>query len=85
MATQLHLSLLLLQVALQPNGIREKSGVPGEVALVVRMVDVQPDDVVGDAVAIKASVHSLHVSLVKVVPAALVVAEGKEWRQGLET
>lgn len=80
----LHLSLLLVQVALQPNRIGEKPGVPGEVALVVRVVDVQPDDVVGDAVAVEAGVHGLHVGLVAVAPAALVVAEGEERRQGLE-
>lgn len=80
----LHLSLLLLQVALQPNRIGEKPGVPGEVALGVRVVHVQPDDVVGDAVAVEAGVHGLHVGLVAVAPAALVVAEGEERRQGLE-
>jgi hypothetical protein len=45
------------------------------------VLDVQPDDVVGDVMAVEAGVHLAHVRLVAVVPAALVVAERKVLRQ----
>ncbi|TNN51073.1 hypothetical protein EYF80_038709 [Liparis tanakae] len=70
-------------VALQACWFGEKSGVPGEITLPVRVLDVQPDDVVRDVVAIESGVHSLHVGLVVVVPAALVVPECKQGGEGL--
>ena len=50
--------------------------------LTVRVLDVQPDDVVRHVVGIKPAVHAPHVRLVLVVPPALVVAEGEELGQG---
>lgn len=82
--TQVDLSLLLLQVALQADRVREQGGVPGEIPLLVRVVDIEPDDVIGDVVAIESGVHGLHVSLVSVVPATLMVAESEEWGEGLK-
>lgn len=82
--TQADLSLLLLQVALQADRVREQGGVPGEIPLPVRVVDIEPDDVVGDVVAIESGVHGLHVGLVFVVPAALMVAESEERGEGLK-
>ncbi|KAG7234579.1 hypothetical protein INR49_002208, partial [Caranx melampygus] len=72
-----------IKVALQAGRVREVNGVPGEITLPVRVLDVQPDDVIRDVVVIEPSVHSLHVSFVEVVPAALVVPQGKERGQGL--
>lgn len=77
------LSLLLLQVVLQRSWFREIIRVPGEVTLPIRVLDIQPDDVVRNIVQIKSSVDSLHVSFVVVVPAALVVPECKQRGQGL--
>lgn len=70
-------------MALQVGRVGEVNGVPGEITLPVRVLDVQPDDVIGDVVVIEPGVHGLHVSFVEVVPAALVVTEGKERGQGL--
>lgn len=70
-------------MALQVGWIGEVNGVPGEITLPVRVLDVQPDDVIRDVVVIEPGVHGLHVNFVEVVPAALVVTEGKERGQGL--
>ncbi|KAA8579233.1 hypothetical protein FQN60_007174 [Etheostoma spectabile] len=61
------------KVELQAGRFGEKSGVPGKVTLPVRVLDVQPDDVVWDVVAIKSGIYGLHIILVGVVPAALVM------------
>ncbi len=78
-----HLSLLLLQVALEVGWFWEKRRVPSEVTLPIRVLNVQPDDVIWNIVAIKSSIHSLHVGFVIVVPATLMVAECKQRGQGL--
>lgn len=70
-------------MALQAHWLRETSRVPGEIPLLVRVVDVEPDDVVGDAVLIKASIHGLHVGFVLVAVAALVVPQRKQGGQRL--
>ena len=57
--------------------------IPGEVALPVSVLDVEPDEVIGDVVLVKACVHLLHVLLVVVVPAALMVAQSREGRERL--
>lgn len=64
-------------------GLREATGVPGEIPLAISMFNVQPDDIAGQVVFIKALIHFQHISLVPVVPTALVVAEGEEWGQRL--
>ena len=55
--------------------IREVLRVPGEVALAVCVLDVQPHDVHRHAVGVKALGDGQHVRLVVVVPAGLVVAQ----------
>lgn len=72
-----------LQVALQAHWVRKQGGVPCEVSLPVSMFDVQPHDVVGDPVDVETRIHGLHVCLVPVIPAALVVPQGKQWGQRL--
>lgn len=57
--------------------------IPGEVALSIRVLNVEPDIVIRDVMLIKACIHRLHILLVIVVPAALVVSQGKDGREGL--
>lgn len=57
--------------------------IPGEVALSIRVLDVEPDVVIRDVMLIKAGVHRLHILLVIIVPAALVVTQRKDGREGL--
>ena len=64
-------------------GLRETAGVPGEIPLPVGMLNVQPDDVARQVVIIKALIHFQNISLIPIVPAALVVAEGEERGQCL--
>lgn len=80
-----HLPVLLAEVALQLSWLREKGGVPGEIPLVVRVFDIQPEHVVRNIVAVKSGVHVLHVRFVDVVPATLVVPECKQRRKGLKS
>lgn len=68
---------------LKLHWFRKGSRVPGEVTLPVCVLDVQPDDIIRDFVEIKSSIHGLHVRLVVVVPAGLVVPQGKQWRKSL--
>lgn len=70
-------------MALQAGRVREVNGVPGKITLPVRVLDVQPDDVIRDVVVVKPGVHGLHISFVGVVPAALVIPEGKQRGEGL--
>lgn len=49
--------------------------VPGEVPFAISVLNVQPDEVIGDVMQVQSFVHSPHVLLVVVVPAALVVPE----------
>lgn len=59
--------------------------VPSEVTLPISVLNVQPDDVVGDVVKIESSINRLDISLAVVVPATLVIPQGKERRQSLES
>lgn len=77
------LPLLPVQVALQADRVREEGGVPGEVTLPVRVFDVQPDHIIRDVMAVEPSVHGPHIRIVVVVPATLVVPEGKQGGEGL--
>ena len=54
-----------------------KQGTP----LAICVLDVQPDDIVGNVVGIKACCHGSHILLIAVVPAALVVAQRKHLGQ----
>jgi hypothetical protein len=42
----------------------------------IGVLNVKPDDIVGDVMLIKASIYSQRVCLVTVVPAALVISAG---------
>lgn len=77
------LPVFLLQVLLQLGWFREINRIPGKVPLPICVLNIQPDDIVRNTVAIKSSIHRLHVSFINVVPAALVVPEGKQRGQGL--
>lgn len=66
------------QLSEHVKGVRKTTGVPGEVALAISMLNVQPDDVTGQVVVVKALTDLQNVRLIPVVPAALVVAEGEE-------
>lgn len=57
--------------------------IPREIAFAVRVLDVQPDEVIGDVVLVKAGIDCLHVLLVVVVPPALVVTQCIDRREGL--
>lgn len=57
--------------------------IPGEVALSICVLDVEPDEVIRDVMLVEAGVHRLDIFLVVVVPAALVVPDGSQWREGL--
>lgn len=57
--------------------------IPGEIALSICVLNVEPDIVIRDVMLIKACIHCLHILLVIVVPAALVVTQRKNGREGL--
>mmetsp|Transcript_17547 Transcript_17547/g.44716 ORF Transcript_17547/g.44716 Transcript_17547/m.44716 type:complete len:648 (-) Transcript_17547:7-1950(-) len=71
------------QLLLHAFGCSKVALVPGEVALAVRVLDVQPQHVEGNVVLVEAGVHRRHVRLVAVVPAALMVGDGELGRQRL--
>mmetsp|Transcript_42786 Transcript_42786/g.132453 ORF Transcript_42786/g.132453 Transcript_42786/m.132453 type:complete len:527 (-) Transcript_42786:24-1604(-) len=71
----------LFQPIQQLVGLVEVGGVPSEVLLPVRVLDVQPEDVVGDVVLVELPVHAQGILDVHVVPARLVLAHGAEGRQ----
>mmetsp|Transcript_282 Transcript_282/g.619 ORF Transcript_282/g.619 Transcript_282/m.619 type:complete len:225 (+) Transcript_282:1259-1933(+) len=73
-----HLPSLTREILLHHFRVREVWLVPGHVAFAIRVLNVQPNDVAGDRVLIKLAVHTPYVSLVLVIPPALVVAKGKE-------
>lgn len=57
--------------------------IPGEVALAISVLNVEPDIVIWDVVLIEARIHCSHILLVVVVPAALVVTHSSEGGEGL--
>lgn len=57
--------------------------IPGEVALPIGVLDIKPDEVIGDVVLVKAGIDRLHVLLVIVIPAALMVSQGSQGRERL--
>jgi len=46
------------------------------------VLNVQPDDIIWHVILVKAGINSLNVSLVSIVPSALVVSYGEVLRQG---
>jgi len=54
-----------------------------EVSLALGVFDVQPEHIEGEVQCLEGRVHCLYVSLVSVVPATLVVAQGEGRGQGL--
>lgn len=79
----LYLALLVLETLQHILWHSKLVRIPGEVALAVRVLDVQPDEVIGNVVLVKAGVDRLHVLLVVVVPPALVVTQRIDGREGL--
>jgi len=64
--------------------VRELLFVPGEVGLVVGVLDVEPDEVTRDLVILKLLTHLKHLRLTHVIPSALVVAQRwSRWHQRL--
>ncbi len=47
------------------------------VPLPVSVLNVQPNDIIGDVKLVEIGVHLAHVRLIPVVPAALVVPQGE--------
>ena len=75
------LAAIVSQVAHHVLGRGKLELVPGEVALAVRVLDVEPHDVHGNLVLLEAVVDRAHVLLVVVVPAALMIGEREYGRQ----
>lgn len=71
------------QVLKHIEGLRKSGGVPSEVPLAISMFNVQPNDITRHVVIIKTLIHFQNISLIPVVPATLVIAEGEEWGQCL--
>lgn len=80
---QTDLTSLVHDVLQHLFGVRELVRVPGEVALAICVLNIQPDEVIWDVMLIKALIHCLHIVLVIVVPAALVVGQCRQRREGL--
>lgn len=66
-------------MALQADWVGEQSRVPGEIPLLISVVNIEPDNVVWNIVAIETSIDSLHVGFIVVVKATLVVPKCKQW------
>mmetsp|Transcript_10951 Transcript_10951/g.20113 ORF Transcript_10951/g.20113 Transcript_10951/m.20113 type:complete len:245 (-) Transcript_10951:1953-2687(-) len=79
-----HFAALRLDVVLHGFGGGEQRRVPREVLLPVSVLNVQPDGVVRNVMLVEPCIDCLDIVLVLVVPAALVVAQRKLLRHGLE-
>lgn len=64
-------------------GLWEILRVPGEVAFAIRVLNVQPNEVIGDVVLIKPLINSFYIFLINIVPATLMVSESGKRREGL--
>mmetsp|Transcript_23218 Transcript_23218/g.53918 ORF Transcript_23218/g.53918 Transcript_23218/m.53918 type:complete len:539 (-) Transcript_23218:709-2325(-) len=78
-----HLATAGCKVLLHTLGVRKQMPVPCHVTLANRVLDIEPDDIIRDIMLIKLGIHALHVLLVLVVPPALVVPQGEQWRHEL--
>lgn len=76
--------LLQMRFALQKSGSQSSSlrCHDDRPPFAISVLNIQPDDVVGNVEVIKALVDGRHISLIPVVPPALVVAQGKELGHG---
>mmetsp|Transcript_8868 Transcript_8868/g.14855 ORF Transcript_8868/g.14855 Transcript_8868/m.14855 type:complete len:270 (-) Transcript_8868:725-1534(-) len=78
-----HLASGCRQLILHLFRVGELELVPREVSLPIRVFDVEPEHIVRQVERLELSVHILDVSIVVVIPSALVVAEGeKRWQRG---
>mmetsp|Transcript_62451 Transcript_62451/g.149055 ORF Transcript_62451/g.149055 Transcript_62451/m.149055 type:complete len:262 (+) Transcript_62451:1252-2037(+) len=60
----------------------EIAGVPSKILLAIRVLDVEPDNIHWQVILIKVLVDHLHILLISVVPAALMLAQGKQgWQR----
>mmetsp|Transcript_139176 Transcript_139176/g.433055 ORF Transcript_139176/g.433055 Transcript_139176/m.433055 type:complete len:583 (-) Transcript_139176:415-2163(-) len=76
-----HLPVALGQRVQHPPGVREVLRVPREVALRVGVLQIQPQDVVGNPGVVEALVHLKNVLHIHVVPTGLVLAKcRKRWK-----
>lgn len=80
-----HLPFLFLQMKLHVQWIRKQFGVPGEVAFPFSVLYVQPDYIIRDGMEVKSSIHGFHVLFIFIVPATLVITQGKQRWKGLES
>ncbi len=63
------------------GGVRELDAVPREVLLAVGVLDVEPQEVVGEVDLVKLDVNAPHVLLVIVVPPGVMETDGKQLRK----
>jgi len=73
------------QAHLHGLGVGEEVLVPGEVALAIGVLDVEPQDVVWKIKFLEFAMDLRDVFLVLVIPPALVVSKGKHWREVLRS
>eukprot|EP00123_Amoebidium_parasiticum_P013700 comp22104_c0_seq1/m.32270 comp22104_c0_seq1/g.32270 ORF comp22104_c0_seq1/g.32270 comp22104_c0_seq1/m.32270 type:complete len:677 (+) comp22104_c0_seq1:115-2145(+) len=66
---------LVAQLLLHGDWLLEVGRVPRKVSLVVRVLNVEPDDVIRNVVLVKLLVHRQHIIDIVVIPAALMVGK----------
>lgn len=79
----MYLAFLVCEALQHFRGRGELVRVPGEISLSISVFNIEPDEVIGDVVLVKASIHRLDILLVVVVPATLVVAQSRQRWEGL--
>lgn len=75
-----HLSSFVLNLLLHFYWIWKVMLVPSKISLSICMFNIQPYHVIRNIEFIKVGVHFINFSLVLVVPFALMISYGKEWR-----
>ena len=78
-----YLTFFVLEQHLHPFGVWKSFLVPGEVPLALGVLYVQPHDIIRNVMLIKSCIHCLYILLIFIVPAALMVPQGKERGHGL--
>lgn len=79
------LSVPLVQLLLHRVGVGEGQRIPGEVLLFLRVLDVEPNDIVRDVELVEPTVNVLDILISNVVPSALVVGDSERLRHGRVT